>query len=89
MIVSDKITDENMEQIELEIATKVVLFERKLSKLESTKLSKQVNISTNGEKVKLQVKHTNSSLTSPMFNFDLEVRSNLTIGGLAKAIGEV
>ena len=31
MIVSEKITNENMDQIELEIAMKIVLFERKLS----------------------------------------------------------
>ena len=76
MIVSDKITDENMDRIEFEFATKVVLFERKLSNL----LPK---------KIKLQVKHKDRYFIGPKFNFDLEVQSTLTISGLAQAIGEV
>ena len=80
MIVSDRITDENMDQIELEIATKIVLFERKLAKIDT---------SINGAKVKLQVKHVNKGFTEPKYNFELEVQSTLTIGELARAIGEV
>ena len=92
MIVSDRITDENMDQIELEIATKIVLFERKLSKLRSIKLSEQVSTS-----IKLQVKHLRSGtghlsyqkFNNPDCNFELEVQSSLTVGELTRVIGEV
>ena len=86
MIVSDKITNDNMDQVELEIATKIVLFERKLSKLTST-----AKISTKGAKINLQVKHryVYGHWSEAEYNFELEVQSNLTIGELARAIGEV
>ena len=84
MIVSDKITNENMDQIELEIAMKIVLFERKLSKLSST-----TKKSTKGAKINLQVKHLLPGYYGPKYNFDLEVESTLTIGELVRAIGEV
>ena len=84
MIVSEKITNENIDQIELEIATKIVLFERKLLKLTSTtkKMTKRA-------KINLQVKHLYPEFTGPEYNFELEVESTLTIGELARAIGEV
>ena len=89
MIVANEITEENKDKVELEIATKIVMFERKLTQKSGVKSEdKRKGGHVPQSKVKLTIKHKNGCI-GPDYNFDLEVETNLTFNELARAIGEV
>ena len=101
-ISTGSITDDNMDQIELEMATKLILFERKLSKHKITLKVEHINY--NKFETELQkAEQTNDwvyferqgfrklkvGYFTDMMKFDLQIHSKCIVDELAAAIVEV
>ena len=82
MITSSVMNDE----IEFDIATKIVLFERKISRLVNDDSNNSYYI---GKLYTLRIRYLYHGYVEDQYNFDVVIKSNASVEELARLVGEV